>query len=146
MKELGEKLRLARNNIGISIDEVANDLEIDRVLLDNLENGNSKAFKDIVSLKETIISYAKYLGLDQENLLDDFNDFVFSSTSKISTEDIKEAMKKTKEKEKNNRKIKSPYTIEKRDNKGTITLIVSGILMVMILVILYFVIRTRMFG
>ncbi len=146
MKELGENLRLARNNIGISIDEVANDLGIDKVLLDNLENGNAKAFKDIVSLKETIISYAKYLGLDQETLLDDFNDFVFSSTSKISTEDIKEATKKTKEKEKDTKKIKSPYTIEKKSHSGTITLIVSGILMVMILAILYFVIRTRMFG
>ncbi len=146
MKELGENLRLARNNIGISIDEVANDLGIDKVLLDNLENGNAKAFKDIVSLKETIISYAKYLGLDQETLLDDFNDFVFSSTSKISTEDIKEATKKTKEKEKDTKKIKSPYTIEKKSHSGTVTLIVSGILMVMILAILYFVIRTRMFG
>jgi cytoskeletal protein RodZ len=146
LKELGENLRLARNNIGISIDEVANDLGIDKVLLDNLENGNAKAFKDIVSLKETIISYAKYLGLDQETLLDDFNDFVFSSTSKISTEDIKEATKKTKEKEKDTKKIKSPYTIEKKSHSGTITLIVSGILMVMILAILYFVIRTRMFG
>ena len=146
MKELGEKLRLSRIGIGISIDEVANDLGIDKVLLDNLENGNSKAFKDIVSLKETIISYAKYLGLDQDSLLDDFNDFVFSSTSKISTDDIKEATKKMKDKEKNNKKIKSPYTIEKKKNSGTTILIVSGILMLMILAVLYFVIRTRILG
>lgn len=146
MKELGENLRVARNNIGISIDEVSNDLGIDKVLLDNLENGNSKAFKDIVSLKETIISYAKYLGLDQDALLDDFNDFVFSSTSKISTEDIKEATKKIKEKEKNNKKIKSPYTIEMRKDNGIKFLIVSAILMVIIVVILYFVIRTKIFG
>ena len=52
MKELGENLRVARNNIGISIDEVSNDLGIDKVLLDNLENGNSKAFKDIVYVKD----------------------------------------------------------------------------------------------
>ena len=146
MKELGEKLRLSRIGIGISIDEVANDLGIDKVLLDNLENGNSKAFKDIVSLKETIVSYAKYLGLDQDSLLDDFNDFVFSSTSKISTEDIKEATKKTKEKEKNNKKVKSPYTIEKKKDNGTTILIVSAVLMVMILAILYFVIRTKILG
>ncbi len=146
MKELGENFKDARSNMGISLDEVSNDLGIDKLLLDSLEDGNTKTFKDVLTLKETIIIYAKYLGLDQETIIDEYNDYMFSSTSKISTEDIKEATKKIKEKEKELKKIKSPYTIEIKENQGKGILIISFILLILILVILYFVIKAKIIG
>lgn len=144
MKELGESFKEARSNMSISLDEVANDLGIDKLLLDSLEDGNTKAFKDVLSLKETIIIYAKYLGLDQETIIDEYNDYMFSSTSKISTDDIKEATKKSKEKE--TKKIKSPYTIEIKKDQGKGILIISGVLLILILAVLYFVIKAKILG
>ncbi|MBR1377403.1 MAG: helix-turn-helix domain-containing protein [Bacilli bacterium] len=107
MKEIGEKLRAAREEIGISLEEAGTDLKIDEEQLNNLENGNTDSFKDIINVKYLIRDYAKYLGLNKEDLVDDFNEYLFDYTSKISLEDIKEAKSK---KEKETPKVKSPYT------------------------------------
>ena len=55
--------------------------------------------------------YAKYLGLDDEKLLGDLDDFLFEKTSKISLDDIKEAQKKEDNEKK---KIVSPYTNQEK--------------------------------
>ena len=49
MKEIGEKLKLTRENMGISQEEVAEDLKVTKEQIDNIEEGNIKAFKDIYS-------------------------------------------------------------------------------------------------
>jgi cytoskeletal protein RodZ len=110
VKELGEYLRDTRIQNGVSIEEAAEDNELSASQLENIENGNVKAFKDIYKLKEYVKNYAKYLGLDPNTVVDEFNDFLFEHTSKISLEDILEAKKKIEEKEEP--KIKSPYTKE----------------------------------
>lgn len=51
-------------------------------------------------LKYFIRDYSKYLGLDYEAMVEDFNEFVFDYTSKISIDDIKKANNKNKRKEK----------------------------------------------
>lgn len=112
MKEIGEKLKEAREEIGISKEEVCEDLKIDMNQIDNLEEGNMDFFSDILALKLLIKDYAKYLGLDKDNLLDEFNEFLFDYTSKISLEDIKQAKKDLKKDSLD--KIQSPYTIEKK--------------------------------
>lgn len=109
MKELGEYLKHTRVDNGVSIAEAAEDLELSTSQIENIESGNVRAFKDVYSLKELIKQYAKYLGLDPEKVVDEFNGFLFEHTSKISLDDIKAAQKKCEEKEK---KAKSPYTIE----------------------------------
>ena len=123
MKEIGEKLRTAREEIGISLEEASTDLKIDKKQLENLEDGNMDSFKDIINVKYLIRDYAKYLGLDKEDLVDDFNEYLFDYTSKISLEDIKTA-KEVKAKES---KVKSPYTKiseKKRINVPLIVLII----------------------
>ena len=123
MKEIGEKLKTAREEIGISLEEASTDLKIDKKQLENLENGNMDSFKDIINVKYLIRDYAKYLGLDKEDLVDDFNEYLFDYTSKISLEDIKTA-KEIKLKE---TKVKSPYTKiseKKRVNVPLIVLII----------------------
>ena len=96
MKEIGEYLRQERRKNGVGINEASEDLNINSQLLEAIESGNYKAFKDVFELKTAIRSYAKYLGLNVDDILDDFNDFIFEKTSKISLDDIKNAKKMMK--------------------------------------------------
>lgn len=113
MKELGEYLKDTRISNGVSIEEAAEDNELSASQLENIENGNIKAFKDVYKLKEYMKNYAKYLGLDPAKVADEFNDFLFEHTSKISLDDILAAKKSIEEKEE--KKIQSPYTKEYKD-------------------------------
>lgn len=115
MKDIGNIFKEKREEIGIKISEAAKDLEITDAQLENLEDGNINAFKDIFFLKELIKKYAKYLNADEETIMNEFNEFVFDFTSKIPTEEIEEKVKeleKINEKEDRTR-ISSPYTRKK---------------------------------
>ena len=128
MKEIGAKLKEARESIGVSIEEVAEDLKLRPTQIENIESGNTEAFKDMFYLKYFIRDYAKYLGLDKEDLIDEFNEYLFDYTSRLSLDDIKAAKKSKKE----NRRIKSPYTIER---KNRISIIMFGIYVIIALLI-----------
>ena len=133
MKEIGEKLRETRESMGISIEEAAEDLKLKPSQLEDIEEGNKEAFKDIFYLKYFIRDYSKYLGLDYETMVDDFNEYLFDYTSKISIDDIKKANNKNKEKDKV-KKIISPYTIDKeKENKSPKYIIIGVILLVLII-------------
>ena len=110
MKEIGEFLKRSRIDNGVSLDEASEDLNLSKDYLENLEEGNVRAFKDVYSLKESVREYSKYLGLDPDKVMDEFNDFMFEHTSKISLDDILEARKLAQEKEKEKPKVVSPYT------------------------------------
>ena len=140
MKEIGEEFKEKREEIGITIEEVANDLNKDTLLIESLENGNHKVFKDILELKDMVKSYAKYLGLDDEKLLGELDDFLFEKTSKISIEDIKERLKQEQEKKKNEKKVRTPYTIE-FENKKSLTLVIILTIVVVILVVFYILLK-----
>ena len=60
MKELGEYLKSARIKNGVSLTEVSEDLNLSTALLENIESGNVRAFKDIYELRDNIKKYAKY--------------------------------------------------------------------------------------
>ncbi len=140
MKEIGEEFKEKREEIGITIEEVANDLNKDTLLIESLENGNHKVFKDILELKDMVKAYAKYLGLDDEKLLGELDDFLFEKTSKISIEDIKERLKQEQEKKKNEKKVRTPYTIE-FENKKSLTLVIILTIVVVILVVFYILLK-----
>lgn len=112
MKEIGERLRETRESIGVSIDEAAEDLKLRPSQIEAVEAGNMENFKDIYYLKYFIRDYSKYLGLDYEDMVDDFNEYLFDYTSKISIEDIKKNKKELLEEPKGEKRIASPYTIE----------------------------------
>lgn len=114
MKELGNYLKEARSNNGVSLDEASEDLNIDKNAIENIEEGNIRAFKDMYSLKELVKDYAKYLGLDANYVVEEFNDFLFCHTSKISLDDIKEYNLSDNIEEK---KISSPYTKIPKEKK-----------------------------
>ena len=143
MKEIGIKLKEARENMGISIDEAAEDLKVKKIQIENIEDGNMDAFKDIFYLKYFIRDYSKYLGLDYEEMVDEFNEYLFDYTSKISIDDIKQAQvkdKKTNKSEKKENKIMSPYTVEKRSKLMIPSfLIYLGIVLLIAIIIIIFV-------
>lgn len=113
MKEIGEDLKEARENMSLSIEEVASDLKLRPIQVENIENGNIDSFKDIFYLKSLIKEYSKYLGLNHDNMVDEFNEYLFDHTSRISLDEIKKAKKKIEKKE---TRIASPYTLDKKKN------------------------------
>ena len=137
MKELGDYLKRTRISNGVSIAEAAEDLDLSTVQLENIESGNVKAFKYV--LKEDVRQYAKYLGLNPEKVIDEFNGFLFEHTSKISLEDIKMAQKKMEEEVK---RATSPYTKEYKKKVGPWPFIIAIVLIVFIFIILYLIIST----
>jgi cytoskeletal protein RodZ len=110
LKSLGSLLKEQRESKGVSISEASNDLKIKDVILENIEEGNMGAFKDIYVLKEQISAYAKYLGLNSTTVIDEFNEYLFEYTSKIPVKEIERAMTKNSKNEKEELKINSPYT------------------------------------
>ena len=137
MKELGEYLRQIRISNGVSITEACEDLDFSTSQLENIESGNVKAFKDIYELKDFVKAYAKYLGLDSDKVVDEFNGFLFQHTSRISLDDIEMAQKKKEEAE---RKVRSPYTIEYKEKKSLWPYIYGFIILILIVGILYLVV------
>lgn len=133
MKELGEYLKNTREVNGVGIEEASSDIEIPEYELESIEIGNIKAFKDTLALKEKIRKYAKYLGLDPQQVIDDFNDFMFEHTSKISLEDIREAEQKYKKE--NDKKVTSPYTKVYPPKKNLKPLIMTAIVFLGVIVI-----------
>ncbi len=135
MKEIGEKLKNARESIGVSIEEASEDLKISPSQITDIENGNVESFQDVFNLKYFIRDYAKYLGLDKEEIVDDFNEYLFDYTSKLSLDDIKSETKNKKEEN----KIKSPYTIERKREKiyQNFIYIAIFVLLVTIIFLLY---------
>ncbi len=138
MKELGEYLKQTRVSNGVSIEEAAEDNNLSTSQLENIEKGNIRAFKDVYQLKEYVKNYSKYLGLDPNEVADEFNDFLFEHTSKISLDDILEAKKKMEEKEE--KRIKSPYTKEYKRKINYKPLIISLVSILILILIIYFIV------
>ena len=84
-------------------------------------------FKDVIALKKLIEDYAKYLGLDTEKILDDFNEFLFDFTSRIPIETIEEAKNQKEVKE-----VVSPYTSMSTKKTNWKLMVVIGVIMVVI--------------
>ena len=136
MKEIGEQLKAAREDIGVSIEEVAEDLKIRPSQIENIEAGNSDAFDDVFYLKYFIRDYAKYLGLNKEDLVDEFNEYLFDYTSKLSLDDIKIAKKEKKPA----KTIKSPYTLDRKARATFVPFLVYAIIVILVVSIIYFVV------
>ena len=139
LKELGDYLSDVRKNNGVGIEEASDDLNISSSVLENIESGNTRAFRDMLELKETVKKYAKYLGLDPEKVVDEFNDFLFEHTSKINLSDILEAEQMNNKK--NEKEVFSPYTkptklIKVSKNNYLFYLIPSIILLFIVLVLI----------
>ena len=136
MEEIAELLKETREEAGISLQEVSKDLEIEELALVNIEEGKIGAFKDIFLLKDYLFNYAKYLGLDSDKVLEEFNEYLFEYTSKIPVKEIEKTLElNMKEAEE---KVASPYTQPKpKSQKGLYAAIYLLILLLVILAIFW---------
>jgi cytoskeletal protein RodZ len=69
---LGEKLRQAREERGISISEVAEQTRISPMYLELIENDNYKPLPGGIFNKGFVKAYAKYVGIDEQEALQDY--------------------------------------------------------------------------
>ena len=137
MNEIGETLKYARESSGVSLNEASKDLDIKQEILENIEDGRTGAFKDIFELKEYIASYAKYLGLDEATLIDEFNEYMFEYTSKIPIKEIEKTIELKIKEEKKDEKIVSPYTKEKKKYNNWVYIVVYVVIFLMIIVAIF---------
>ena len=139
MNEIGEMLKEARESSGVSLNEASKDLGIKEEILENIEDGRTGAFKDIFGLKEYITSYAKYLGLDDKNLIDEFNEYMFEYTSKIPVKDIEKTieLKLKEEKKENHDEIVSPYTKESKKYNSWVYIVIYVFIFLMICIAVF---------
>ena len=85
-------------------------------------------------LLEIMLNIAKYLGLDYEALTDEFNEYLFDYTSKLSLDDIKKASQNTKKQVK---KIASPYTLEYKQQRSIPPALIYALIVLVVAIIIY---------
>lgn len=140
MKNIGLKLKDKREENGLSVEEVAEDLKMRPSQILSIEEGKTEDFKDVFYLKYFIRDYAKYLGLDSEKILDEFNEYLFDITSKIPIDLIQQAKKEKKE----SNEAVSPYT--KETSKIKIPKIIIGLFLIIVLVVVGYIIASNYKG
>lgn len=69
---LGEKLRQAREERGLSISEVAEQTRISALYLESIENNDFKPLPGGIFNKGFVKSYAKFVGVDEQEALQDY--------------------------------------------------------------------------
>lgn len=137
MKEIGETLKSAREEKGVTVEEAAEDLNLRVSQIENIEEGNTKAFKDVYYLKCFIRDYSKYLGLDEEKVMDDFNESMFEATSKIPIDEIEKASEEKQKEKEEQKEISSPYTKDETKKSKFVPIVVGIIIFLLIFLIGY---------
>jgi len=134
LNEIGEELHYARESSGVSLSEASKDLNIKVEILENIEDGRTGAFKDIFELKENISNYAKYLGLDEKEIIDRFNEYMFEYTSKIPIKEIEKTIElKIKEEKKEDDGVTSPYTKKTQKYNKWVYIVIYVIILLLVL-------------
>lgn len=141
MKDIGLQLKEKREENGVSVEEAAEDLKMRPSQIISLEEGKKEDFKDVAVLKYFIRDYAKYLGLDGEKILDEFNEFLFDFTSKIPVSQIEEAKNNNVKK----KEIASPYTTI-APKKNTFKVAIVSIIVIITLTIIGYFIASSIIG
>ncbi len=135
---IGELFRVTREEAGVSIGEASKDLDIKEVILENIEDGNIGCFKDIYVLKDYIYNYSKYLGIDADKVIDDFNEYMFEYTSRIPIDEIEKKIQEQNSAKNEKNEISSPYTKEyKKQNKSIYVLLYCVIIFVIMFVVFW---------
>ena len=136
MEEIAELLRETRKEAGIDLDEVSKDIEINKIALENIEAGKIGAFKDIFVLKDYLYNYAKYLGLNPDEILSEFNEYVFEFTSKIPVKEIEKTLELAA-KNSDNDSVVSPYTAPKRASKKSLYVLIYILIFVLVILAIF---------
>ena len=131
MEEIGNLFLLTREAAGVTIEEASEDLDIEQAILENIEDGKMGAFSDVFVLKDYVYTYAKYLGLDADKIVDEFNEIIFEATSKIPVKEIEKQVNEISRNETD--KIYSPYTKKDTKTKRKFLIVIYVLLALLIL-------------
>ena len=141
LNEIGEELQYARESSGVSLNEASKDLNIKVEILENIEDGRTGAFKDIFELKEYISSYAKYLGLNEQELIDEFNEYMFEYTSKIPIKEIEKTIELKLKEEKKDDEISSPYTRKAKKYNKWVYIVITVFIFLLVIVAVFWAVK-----
>ena len=136
MEEIAELLRETREEAGIDLSEVSKDVNISEIILENIEAGKIGSFKDIFLLKEYIFSYAKYLGLNADEIIKNFNEYVFEYTSKIPVKEIEKTIELAT-KSADNVEIVSPYTTGHTKNNKKLYIFLYLLILLLVFIAIF---------
>ncbi|MDQ3634418.1 MAG: helix-turn-helix domain-containing protein [Acidobacteriota bacterium] len=85
-ESLGEKLRQAREEQGITISEVAEQTRISALYLESIENDDYRTLPGGIFNKGFVKSFAKYVGVDENEALQDYAVIISSQEGENSDE------------------------------------------------------------
>jgi len=122
---LGEKLRQAREERGISISEVAEQTRISAQYLQAIENDDYKPLPGGIFNKGFLKSYARYVGYNEQDALQEYSQLVAAGAEKSQEEEFKSYRPEV-------------LTDERAQASPLLTIIFAGVILtLMTLVILY---------
>lgn len=147
MNEIGCLLKSARETSGVSLEEASADLKIRPAILNNIEEGNMGCFKDIFELKDYIREYSKYLGMNPDKMVDEFNGYMFEATSKIPVKEIENQIKEKNKMEATGEiRIMSPYTDNKSRYKTKNYLLLYLLVIVLVALVIFWSVKQITIG
>lgn len=147
MNEIGCLLKSARETSGVSLEEASADLKIRPAVLNNIEEGNMGCFKDIFELKDYIREYSKYLGMNPDKMVDEFNEYMFEATSKIPVKEIENQIKEKNKMEATGEiRIMSPYTDNKSRYKTKTYLLIYLLVIVLVALVIFWSVKQITIG
>ena len=124
MKEIGLEYKSIRENNGLSLEEVSNDIQLSKEDLYNFEDGNVQFFEDIFKIKDIIELLSKYYSIDSKENIAKFNTFLYDFTSRIPQTEVEKENTKIIEVSEF-KKVVSPYTHHiKKKNRTLLYLII----------------------
>ncbi len=145
MNEIGKNFKETRLSSSLNLTEVSSDTGIPEEALEQIEDGSIGSFKDIFKLKEYLSTYAKYLGLDANKVIDEFNEYMFEYTSKIPLADLEKEIEEKERAEKlestQDIKIMSPYLKPKEESPVYKYVLIAIAIIVLIAVIMIWAIK-----
>lgn len=147
MNGIGCLLKSARETSGVSLEEASADLKIRPAVLNNIEEGNMGCFKDIFELKDYIREYSKYLGMNPDKMVDEFNEYMFEATSKIPVKEIENQIKEKNKMEATGEiRIMSPYTDNKSRYKTKNYLLLYLLVIVLVALVIFWSVKQITIG
>ncbi len=86
---LGEKLRQAREEKGFTISEVAEQTRISSLYLQSIENDDYNTLPGGIFNKGFVKSFAKFVGVDEQEALDDYGRLISQTEGATDVDDVK---------------------------------------------------------
>lgn len=86
---LGEKLRQAREDRGISLSEVAEQTRISPLYLESIENDDYRNLPGGIFNKGFIKTFAKYVGVDEQEAMTDYSQIVNASSGELDDKELR---------------------------------------------------------